>query len=249
MDNVDEISLHSLALQVNIGPDCWSRDRPQPVLLTAHASIPLAKVAETDDIRDTVHYGHLANTLFDLQTLSFPSLFHLANSAISHVFINPEFAAIHSLHIHAEAPKLLLQPCAFSLNLSRKRDQGESEFTGTIHISDLALLAIIGVNPPERIHKQQVIVSISFPITPQSRALLNPSDPPFHQVLLQHITDHICSSEFFTLESLVSSIARVFFHVSSDFHQVTVQARKPSAVVQGEGSSVRLTRTRSFFEN
>lgn len=188
MDSVDEISLHSLALLVNIGPDCWSRDRPQPVSLTVHACIPLAKVAETDDIRDTVHYGHLANTLFDLQSLSFSSLFHLANSAISHIFNHPEFAAIHSLHIHAEAPKLLLQPCAFSLDLSRKRDQDESEFTGTLQISDLALLAIIGVNPPERIHKQQVIVSISFPITPQSRAWLNPLDPPPHQVLLQHIT-------------------------------------------------------------
>lgn len=189
MDSEDEISLHSLSLIVNIGPDCWSRNRAQPVLLTFRASIPLARAAETDDIQDTVHYGHLANAILDLQSSSFPSLLHLANTAISEVFKNPEFAPIHTVHIHAEAPKLLLKGCTLSVDLSRRRNQKETESVATIKLSDLALFAIIGVNPPERIHKQQVIVSISFPIPLQSGAWLDPSDPPQHQIVVQQITD------------------------------------------------------------
>ncbi|GJJ11252.1 hypothetical protein Clacol_005484 [Clathrus columnatus] len=243
----DEISLHSLFLLAHIGPDCWSRDRAQPVLLTICFSISLEKVAETDDIQDTVHYGHLANTFFSLQSIEFSSLLHLSNTAITKVFNNPEFSAIHTINIHAEAPKLLLQARAFSLDISRQRDQKETDFIATAEISDLCLPVIIGVNPPERIHKQQVIISIRFPI-PQSGTWLNSSDPQ-HQILAQNITDYICASEFFTLEAFVSSIARVFFQVTThDCHQVTVQARKPSAVTQAEGSSVRLSRTRSFFE-
>ncbi|KAF8582739.1 tetrahydrobiopterin biosynthesis enzymes-like protein [Ramaria rubella] len=236
----DTVSLHSLTLSPNIGPDCWNRTRSQPVVLTVHVHTSLIVAATTDDVADTIHYGHLSTAIFDLQspTRSFASLFHFGE-AVAAAAIGPQFPAVEEVHVIAEAPKLILQAGALSIELVRRRS-ATPPLPDKVYIKDLALPVLIGVNPPERLHKQLVITTVSFhsPV----RTVIFP-----HSDIVDCLSKHIESTSYLTLEAFVTSVARVACSLEG-MDTVTVGARKPSAVSFGHSSGVQVTRDRAFFQ-
>ena len=149
----DTLSIYSLALAPNIGPDAWDRDREQPVLLTLHLHLSLVPAAASDDLAHSIHYGYLSKQLLHLQSRLFPTLLHLADAAI-----DLALDAVHDVHVVVEAPKLLLQARSLAVDVvaspaARRR---------TVHVNELDLYTLIGVNPPERRHKQRVLTTVSF---------------------------------------------------------------------------------------
>lgn len=152
----DTVSLYALALVADIGPDHWHRQRPQPVLLTVHVHASLARAGSSDDVAHSIHYGHLSKALLDLQSASFSSLVHLAHAAAEAAM---QFAP-DGVRICAEAPKLLLQAHSLSVELTARVQALAPQLS--VHINELSLHIIIGVNPPERVHKQLVVTSITF---------------------------------------------------------------------------------------
>lgn len=156
MLNSDTVSLYQLSLSATIGPDVWQRTRPQPVLITIHAHTSLVPAGNTDNVADSIHYGHLATTLRNLEHTSFSSLIDLAHAVADEGL---KYPSVHSVHVLATAPKQLLHASSLAVELVKSAAQSSQL---TLHINDLSLETIIGVNPPERVHKQKVVTTLSF---------------------------------------------------------------------------------------
>ena len=202
--NSDSISLYSLALAPNIGLDHWGRRRPQPVLLTLHARTCLAPAGCSDNVADSIHYGHLSQAMFDLQaaTKTFPSLINFAEAAAD-AALSPQFAA-DEVHVLAEAPKLLLQAHSLAVELVKSLDHPPQL---SVHIKELSLHTIIGVNTPERHHKQLVVTTISF-LDPKSSTLgyIFP-----HGTIVDHLTE-VLPSPYYS-QPWYNNIVRIAYRV------------------------------------
>ena len=64
--DTDVVSLSALHLATTIGPDHWHRTRPQPVTLSLHLHVSpsyLDTPGQSDDVTDSLHYGHLAKAV------------------------------------------------------------------------------------------------------------------------------------------------------------------------------------------
>ncbi|KAF8518003.1 hypothetical protein BU17DRAFT_49322 [Hysterangium stoloniferum] len=233
----DCISLSALTLRAHIGADCWDRDRPQPVLLTVHVFTSLLPAALSDDVTKTIHYGHLASALYDLEhpNRQFESLLHLAEAAADVVLRNPD-APVTQVRIIAEAPKLLLHAKSLVADINEHSPSAPD----TICINALSLPIIIGVNPQERLLKQIVTTSISFYLVARPGPISEPKP-----VLFLH-SDHISSISFLTLEAFVASVARVACFLDG-CDLVSITAQKPSAVAFGVASGVSISRCRADF--
>lgn len=62
----DIVSLTALHLSAAVGPDHWQRTRPQPIQLSLHLHLTplyLDVPGQSDDVRDSLHYGHLAKAV------------------------------------------------------------------------------------------------------------------------------------------------------------------------------------------
>jgi len=252
-------------LRAHIGPDCWDRDRPQPVLLTVHVFTSLVSAALSDDVTQTVHYGHLASALYDLEhpNRQFVSLLHLAEAAADVVLRNPD-VPVTRVRIIAEAPKLLLLAKSLVADIIRPRqtvseyntvlgqaqasqDEHSPSAPDTIRINALSVPIIIGVNPPERLFKQIVTTSVSFYLVTRSDPISEPEPVLFrHSDVVRVLTGHISSTSFLTLEAFVTSVARLACFVDG-CDLVSVSAQKPSAVPFGAASGVKIRRCRSDF--
>ncbi|KIJ55359.1 hypothetical protein M422DRAFT_239978 [Sphaerobolus stellatus SS14] len=245
MSSTDAIVLADIPLAVRIGRDVWLRDRDQHVLVTVHASLSLADAAVSDDVADTVHYGHLGSAISVLSTRQFESLLDLAENIATAVFLNDEFRPITQIRVEASAPKLLLHAESLHVDITCQREpdsDSDSTRRDVVQIKNLTLPIIIGVNPPERLYTQRVFTTVAFYLDPPPRPIF-----PHHETE-QALVKHIQGTSFQTLEAFASSVANVAFQLYQNFSGVSVQAQKPSAVSFGHSSSVQITRNRAFFQ-
>jgi len=64
--DTDIVSVSAIQLAVTVGPDHWHRTRPQPVYLSLQLHLApsyLNTPGKSDDVADSLHYGHLAKAV------------------------------------------------------------------------------------------------------------------------------------------------------------------------------------------
>jgi FolB domain-containing protein len=163
-DFTDIISINSLQVSANIGPDWWGRDRHQPIIISVHLylkHLQLEKAGDSDDVGDSVHYGHLdksINKLVNEAGAKFDGLRGLARAVVKAAFALAG-DAVEQVKVVVEAPKLCLMADAFGVEIIEARPKRSES---RVFVKGLTLAAIIGINPPERESKQRVIFDISF---------------------------------------------------------------------------------------
>jgi FolB domain-containing protein len=192
MDQYDTVSLRALPLTVTIGPDVWHRSRAQPIYLTLHIYTSLAVAGQTDDVADTVHYGHLGKKVQDAvsKAQQFTSLFHLVEEVCRVVFRDEEFRSVMAVKVEAEAQKVLLQAEGLYVRIMRLRDGQVSNFKcedDIIQIRELTTFIIIGVNPPERLSKQRVFTTITFHLPSEASQNAIPLSVFLHYEICQNL--------------------------------------------------------------
>ena len=172
----DTIYLRNLHVTAIVGKDTWQRDsKPQPIVLSIRLVTDIAAAGESDDINETISYGKMCK---DVQNFidakrSFDHLLDL-NVAVSDLASTMKWGGT-DLHITSSAPKaLLMADGGLQLltvfrhspddmaGLSTPRDMHEA--TWSVH--GLRIACIIGVNPHERLKKQNVVVSLTFLLGP-----------------------------------------------------------------------------------
>ena len=174
----DIVFLDSIQLTTTVGADCWGKPKAQQVLASVYLHLKpsfLDACGTSDDVTDSVHYGHLAKAVSALVSEKTRSGVHYSNV---HALIEDVTRAAFELagesavavRVVVDLPKQILLASGFSVEVTTPRaaKAGISEadnpaaFPTIVRVKDLDLPVLIGVNPPERLARQRVITNITF---------------------------------------------------------------------------------------
>lgn len=171
MSNVptDMVLVDSLHLSANVGPDCWNRIRPQPIEITVFLHLQngyLTAAGESDDVLDSIHYGHLSKAISTLvegrpSDSPFDGVHGLIAAVTGEAFALAKTAATE-VRLVVELPKFILLAGGFSVDVTTSYLGTSGTAPRKVTIKDLVLPVLIGVNPPEREAKQRVVTNITF---------------------------------------------------------------------------------------
>ncbi len=195
------ISLRNLATYATLGLDAWSRsDKSQPIFLSIYLSLPISLPVSgpsvpfnhDDTLATSFNYSTLAKDLTTrVQGQSFTGLEHLTQGIASVAITWPG----RRLRIEVRAPKALVRGEGLERIVWMHRDEHEvTAGTGTeggagarwimlkqeYILPSLRLACIIGLNPHERLEKQDVVYKIRFLMSNYGytgKGLLNPLSP------------------------------------------------------------------------
>ncbi len=118
---------------------------------------------------------------------------------------------------------------------------------GKIIIKDLLLRGIIGINPDERVNKQDILINlVIYADTRPAAASDNISDAVNYRTITKRIIAHVEESSDFLVEKLVEDIAR-FVIMDYDTDKVVVRVEKPGALRFAKSVGVEITRSRSDY--
>ena len=174
----DIVFVDTLRLSANIGSDCWGRIRPQPIEITVYLHLKpsfLQAAAESDDVVDSIHYGHLTKAISTLiksksgsDSSGFKGIDDLIRAVTACAF---ELAgeAVAEVRVVLNIPKVILLASGFFVDVVTARDGSNlTVVSRKVSVGDIVVPVIIGVNPPERKEKQRVLVNIAFHEDPSS---------------------------------------------------------------------------------
>jgi FolB domain-containing protein len=116
-----------------------------------------------------------------------------------------------------------------------------------ILIKDLLLRGIIGINPDERVNKQDILLNlVIFTDIRKAAASDDIADATNYKSITKRIIAHVESSPDFLVEKMVTDIARL---VITEFSVERVQVRleKPGALRFADSVGIEIERTKEDF--
>jgi len=178
----DVVFIDSLHVSANIGPDCWDRDRSQPIDISVYLHLKesyLSQAGVSDNVSDSVDYSDLTKRISnfikaksDSETPGFSSPDELI-SAVTELAFDLAGETAAAVRVIVGVPKMILLAEGFSVDITTVNNPSKSITTKQVLIKDLVLPVIIGVNPAERNSKQRVKVNIIFHENVTSSSLSN----------------------------------------------------------------------------
>ncbi len=114
-------------------------------------------------------------------------------------------------------------------------------------IKDLLIRGIIGINPDERVKKQDILVNIVI-YTDVRRAADSDdiADATNYKDISKQVIDFVEASSFFLVEKLVTEIARLILQ-DYPVNRVQVRVEKPGALRFARSVGIEIERTREDF--
>lgn len=200
-----------------------------------------------DGLAQSVHYGVLAKTITRVATANTEST---ASSSEDKGLVGlAEDIAKECLALNAPtvdidilAPKALLRAAGVGVSISRHRYLNElheqQPALDKLYIRRLKIYAILGMNPWERIEKQDVIVDVAIESKDVSK--FNATE------ISNKIIEFVEKSDYQTIEALVTSLADLMSK-TLEADKVTLSAEKPRAVGCAQAAGVRIQRQRRFY--
>ena len=170
----DVVFVESLHVSANIGPDCWDRDRSQPIDISVFLHLKesyLDRAGTSDNVLDSIDYSHLTKKVSDFIKAKSESETPKLSGPDELIQVVTELAfdlageAAAAVRVTVGAPKMILLATGFSVDISTiMKDQPKSTIVASkrVLIKDLILPVIIGVNPAEKKSKQRVKVNLIF---------------------------------------------------------------------------------------
>lgn len=117
-----------------------------------------------------------------------------------------------------------------------------------IIIRDLLLRGILGINPDERVNKQDILINVvMFADIRRAAASDNIEDAVNYKSITKRIVSHVEASSDLLVEKLVTDIARL---ILTDFpvERVQVRVEKPGALRFAQSVGIEIDRTQADFE-
>jgi FolB domain-containing protein len=113
-----------------------------------------------------------------------------------------------------------------------------------IHIKEILLRAIVGINPDERINKQDVVISITMHVDLSTACKSDDvADTVDYKSVKKRVATLVETSQFFLIEKLAQAIADVCLE-DDRVMQVDVLVEKPGALRFARTVGVEITRSR-----
>ncbi|KAF7969417.1 hypothetical protein HWV62_27355 [Athelia sp. TMB] len=263
--DTDTVFVDCLQVHANVGADCWSKARAQPAEISVFLHLRpafLDRAGETDDVADSVHYGHLAKAIAALVAARgiapWAGADGLADAVTAEAFALAGEACA-AVRVVVELPKQILLAGGFAIEVTTAAGEAGAR-SKKVEVRDLVLAAVIGVNPPEREAKQRVMTNLVFyeegadeRLSRELRALnrheKTHEGPVDYPQLVKDLSKDIEESSYLTLEKFVREVAKkaCLHDRAAGIQAVTVRAQKPSAISFAHSSGVEVTRTRSSF--
>jgi D-erythro-7,8-dihydroneopterin triphosphate epimerase len=113
-----------------------------------------------------------------------------------------------------------------------------------IQIADLVVSGIIGINPDERVNKQDVRINATLWVDTRLAAVSDDiADAVNYRTITKTIIGHIEQGEPMLVERLVSEIADICLY-DERVQQVEVTVEKPGALRHARSVGITITRSR-----
>lgn len=117
-----------------------------------------------------------------------------------------------------------------------------------IHVHDLLLRTIIGVNPDERENQQDVLINLTlYADTRPAGESDRIGDTANYKSVTKRVIQHVEASDYFLVEALAGNIARIILTEFS-VERVRVKVEKPGALRFARSVGVEIERTREDFK-
>lgn len=121
--------------------------------------------------------------------------------------------------------------------------------TDRIYIRDLVVPGIVGINPDERVNKQDVRVNATLWVdTGPAAASDRIDDAVNYRTVTKSMIAHIESGEPMLVERLADELARICLQTDSRIEQVEVTVEKPGALRHARSVGIGITRTREHLD-
>jgi len=118
-----------------------------------------------------------------------------------------------------------------------------------IIIKDLLVRSIIGINPDERIKKQDILINIVlFADVRQAAHSDDIADALNYKAITKRVIEHVEKSSDFLVEKLVSDIARLIL-MEFQIERVRVRVEKPGALRFANSVGIEIERTQRDFQD
>ena len=116
-----------------------------------------------------------------------------------------------------------------------------------IIIRDLLLRGIIGINPEERVKKQDILINmVIFTDIRQAANSDSIEDAVDYKTITKRVIEHVEESADFLVEKLVTDLARMVI-VDFNVEKVQVRVEKPGALRFAESVGIEIERTQADF--
>lgn len=117
-----------------------------------------------------------------------------------------------------------------------------------ILIKDLLLRGIIGINPEERVKKQDILINmVIYANIRQAAASDDIADAVDYKSITKRVIAHVEESQDFLVEKLVTDLARMVV-IEFGAEKVQVRVEKPGALRFAQSVGIEIERTREDFE-
>jgi FolB domain-containing protein len=117
-----------------------------------------------------------------------------------------------------------------------------------IIIKDLLIRGIIGINPDERVKKQDILINMVLDVDIRPAAETDDIEKAVnYKAITKRIIDHVENASDFLVEKLVTDIARLILAEYPDVHRARVRLEKPGALRYAKSVGIEIERTRADF--
>lgn len=117
-----------------------------------------------------------------------------------------------------------------------------------IIISDLLLRGIVGINPDERVNRQDILINITIYADIRTAGQSDDiADAVNYKTITKRVIEHVESSSDYLVEKLVSDIARLIL-TEFPVERVQVRVEKPGALRFARSVGIEIERTRADFD-
>jgi dihydroneopterin aldolase/D-erythro-7,8-dihydroneopterin triphosphate epimerase len=123
---------------------------------------------------------------------------------------------------------------------------GTASHLDRIHIRDLSVSGILGINPDERIHRQEVLINVTFfADTRPAAASDDISDAVNYRTVTKRLIAHVEQGEPMLVERLASELVAVCFDADVRIEKVEMTVEKPGALRHARSVGITILRTRA----
>jgi dihydroneopterin aldolase/D-erythro-7,8-dihydroneopterin triphosphate epimerase len=119
-----------------------------------------------------------------------------------------------------------------------------------IHIKDLSVPGIIGINADERVTKQQVLVNATLWADTQPAAASDAiADAVNYRTITKALIGHIEQGEPMLVERLVHELVEICFEMDQSVHEVEMTVEKPGALRHARSVGITIRRQRAASDS
>ena len=114
-----------------------------------------------------------------------------------------------------------------------------------IHIKDLVVSGILGINPDERIHRQDILVNVTLWADTRAAAASDDIDDAVnYRTITKQLIAHIEQGDPMLVERLVAELAEICLDADQRIDAVQMTVEKPGALRHARSVGITIFRTR-----